>query len=170
VARELAGFDDGPLRLDALAVDAADRDISGAAATREFGRDQPLDFLVMEARDRLTNLGLFAAAGVVWILVALVVTTRDPRIDPTAGYVGALLIGLAVGLTVIPLFWLGAFARHRRIAYAGDWVRAIRRGGWVSVVTAVFVILRLQQLFVLPLAIFILGLVFLAEAVLSIER
>jgi len=40
------------------------------------------------------NLGFFAAAGVVWILVALVVTTRDPRLDPGAGYVGALLIGL----------------------------------------------------------------------------
>lgn len=132
--------------------------------------DQTLDFLVMEARDRLTNLGLFAAAGVVWVLVALVVTTRDPRIDVTAGYVGALLIGLAMGLTTIPLFWLSAFARHRRIAYGGDWTRATRRGGWVAVVTAVFVILRLQQLFVPALAIFILALVVLAEAVLSIER
>jgi hypothetical protein len=132
--------------------------------------DETLDFLVMEARDRLTNLGLFAAAGVVWILVALVVTSRDPRVDPTAGYVGAVLIGLALGLTTIPLFWLTAFARHRRIAYGGDWTRASRRGGWVAVVTAVFVILRLQQLFVPALAIFIVALVVLAEAVLSIER
>jgi hypothetical protein len=124
----------------------------------------------MEARDRLTNLGLFAAAGIVWVLVAFVVTTRDPRIDVTAGYVGALLIGLAIGLTTMPLFWLSAFARHRRIAYGGDWTRATRRGGWVAVVTAVFVILRLQQLFVPALAIFILALVVLAEAVLSIER
>jgi hypothetical protein len=129
-----------------------------------------LDSLVMEARDRLTNLGLFAGAGIVWILVALVVTTRDPRLDPTAGYVGALLIGLAVGLTVVPLFWLGIFARHRRIAYRGDWTRAIRRGGWVAVVTAVFVILRLQQAFVPALALFILALVILAEAVLTVER
>jgi hypothetical protein len=129
-----------------------------------------LDSLVMEARDRLTNLGLFAGAGVVWILVALVVTTRDPRLDPTAGYVGALLIGLATGLTVVPVFWLGIFARHRRIAYRGDWTRAIRRGGWVAVVTAVFVILRLQQAFVPALALFILALVVLAEAVLTVER
>ncbi|MEA2605607.1 MAG: hypothetical protein QOI00_364 [Chloroflexota bacterium] len=134
--------------------------------------DEPdtLDSLVMEARDRLTNLGFFAGAGIVWILVALVVTTRDPRLDPTAGYVGALLIGLAVGLTVVPLFWLGIFARHRRIAYRGDWTRAIRRGGWVAVVTAVFVILRLQQAFVPALALFILALVVLAEAVLTVER
>jgi hypothetical protein len=124
----------------------------------------------MEARDRLTNLGLFAGAGVVWILVALVVTTRDPRVDSAAGFVGAVLLGLAVGLTMVPLFWLAIFARHRRIAYRGDWTRAVRRGGWVAVVTAVFVILRLQQSFAPPLALFILALVVLAEAVLSVER
>jgi hypothetical protein len=142
----------------------------------DIGRERPaddphhLDFLVMEARDRLTNLGLFAAAGIVWILVALVVTTRDPRVDVTAGYVGALLMGLAIGLTATPLLWLATFARNRRIAYAGSWTRAIRRGGWAAIVTAVFVVLRLQQLFVPPLAIFILALVVLAEVVLSIER
>lgn len=124
----------------------------------------------MEARDRLTNLAFFAAAGVVWILVAFVVTTRDPRLDSAAGFVGAVLIGLAIGLTVVPLFWLAVFARHRRIAYRGDWTRAVRRGGWVAVVTAVFVILRLQSAFVPALALFILALVIIAEAVLSVER
>jgi len=130
----------------------------------------PLDSLVMEARDRLTNLGFFAAAGVVWVLVALVVTTRDPKIDAGAGYVGALLIGLALGLTMVPLFWLAIFGLHRRIAYRGDWTRAIRRGSWVAVVVAVFVILRLQQVFQPPIALFILALVVVAEATLSVER
>ncbi len=134
------------------------------------GARDGLDFLVMESRDRMANLALFAAAGVVWILVALVIATRDPRLDPTAGFVGALLIGLAFGLTVVPLFWLGVFARHRRIAYRGDWTRAVRRGGWVAVVTAVFVILRLQQAFVPAIALLILALVFIAEATLSVER
>jgi hypothetical protein len=133
-------------------------------------RRHVLDSLEMEARDRLANLAFFAGAGVVWILVALVVTTRDPRLDPAAGYVGALLMGLAIGLTVVPLFWLAVFALHRRIAYRGDWTRAIRRGGWVALVTAVFVILRLQQAFVPALALFILALVVLAETVLSVER
>ena len=131
---------------------------------------QPLDSLVMEARDRLANLGFFAAAGVVWVLVALVVTTRDPRIDPGAGYIGALLIGLALGLMMVPLFWLAIFGRHRRIAYRGDWTRAIRRGGWVAVVAALFVILRLQQVFQPPIALFILLMVVVAEAILSVER
>jgi hypothetical protein len=124
----------------------------------------------MEARDRLTNLGFFAAAGVVWILVALVVTTRDPKVDSTAGFVGALLIGLALGLSVVPLFWLGVFARHRRIAYRGDWTRAVRRGAWVAIVVTIFVILRLQGVFQPPIALFIVALVILAEATLSVER
>jgi len=124
----------------------------------------------MEARDRMTNLGFFAAAGVVWILVALIVTTRDPRVDPAAGSIGALLIGLALGLTTVPLFWLAIFGRHRRIAYRGDWTRAIRRGGWVAIVAAAFVILRLQQVFQLSIALFIIALVVLAEITLSVER
>jgi len=146
-----------------------DGDPAPAGPGSEIDRDR-LDFLVMEARDRLTNLGFFAGAGIVWILVALVVTTRDPRVDPTAGFIGAVLIGLAIGLTVVPLFWLAVFARHRRIAYRGDWSRAIRRGGWVAIVTAVFVILRLQGAFAPALALFILALVVLAESVLSVER
>ena len=69
----------------------------------------------MEPRDRLTNLALFGAALVVLILVGLVVTTQDPIKDPSAGFLGAALMGLAVGLTMVPLFWLTAFGRHRRI-------------------------------------------------------
>ena len=141
--------------------------MTGVRLNRMVG---PLDSLVMEARDRLTNLGFFAAAGLVWVLVALVVTTRDPKIDAGAGYVGALLIGLALGLTMVPLFWLAIFGLHRRIAYRGDWTRAIRRGSWVAVVVVVFVILRLQQVFQPPIALFILALVVVAEATLSVER
>ncbi len=124
----------------------------------------------MEARDRLTNLGLFAAAAVVWLLVGLVVTTRDPRVDAGAGFLGAGLIGLAIGLTAIPLFWLSAFARHRRIAYRGDWIRAGRRGVWVGVVVAFFVVLRAQGAFSLPLALFVIVMVAFVEVSLSVER
>ena len=124
----------------------------------------------MEPRDRLANLAVFGAAAVVWILVGLVVTTRDPRVDSGAGFLGAGLIGIAVGLTTIPLFWLSVFARHRRIAYRGDWMRAVRRGAWVTVVVAVLVVLRLQNLFQPQVALFILAMVFVAEATLSVER
>ena len=129
-----------------------------------------LDSMVMEARDRTANLAIFLAAAVVWILVGLVVTTRDPLVDRSAGFVGALLIGTAISLTLIPLIWLTVFGRHRQIAYRGDWVRAIRRGAWVGIIAAVLIVLRLQGLLELPIAVFMIALAVVAEATLSAER
>jgi hypothetical protein len=129
-----------------------------------------LDSLVMETRDRLANLALFGAAALVWALVALVVTTRDPVEDPGAGFIGAALIGLAVGLTTVPIFGLLTFGRHRRISYRGDWARAARRGGWVGLVVGVLVVLRIQGVLELPIALFIVALVLVAEGTLSAER
>ena len=129
-----------------------------------------LDSLVMESRDRAANLGFFAAAGVVWLLVGLVMTTRDPVVDPTAGFIGAGLIGLAVALTLVPLIWLTVFGRHRQIAYRGDWVRAVRRSAWVGIIVAVVIVLRVQDLLVLPIALFLIALTVVAEATLSAER
>lgn len=124
----------------------------------------------MEARDRLANLGLLGAAAVVWVLVGLVVTTRDPTADPMARYVGSLLIGLAFGLTTVPLFWLVVFGRHRRIAYQGDWTRAARRGAWVGMLAGVLVLLRVERVLEWPIALFLVALVFVAETTLSVER
>jgi len=129
-----------------------------------------LDSLVMEARDRLVNLAVLGAAAVVWVLVGLIVTTRDPVADPLAGFIGAALIGLAVALTLIPIAWLLVFARHRRIAYRGDWIRAARRGGWIGLIVAIFIVLRLQSALELPIALFIVALAAVAEATLSAER
>jgi len=129
-----------------------------------------LDSLRMESRDRLVNLAVFGAAAVVWALVGLIVTTRDPVADPVAGFIGAGLIGLAAGLTTTPVVWLLVFGRHRRIAYRGDWIRAARRGGWVGLIVAIFIVLRLQGALELPIALFILTLAYVAEATLSAER
>ena len=134
------------------------------------GGSEGLDSLVMERRDRLANLGFFAAAAIVWVLVGLVVTTRDPVADPGAGFLGAALIGLAVALTLVPLLWLAVFSRHRMIAFRGDWLRAIRRSAWVGIVVAVLIVLRVQGLLELPIALFMMALAFIAEATLSAER
>ena len=134
------------------------------------GAPEPLDSMVMEPRDRSANLGFFGAAVVVWILVGLVVTTRDPVVDRTAGFLGAALIGLAIALTLIPIIWLTVFGRHRQIAYRGDWPRAIRRGAWAGIIVAVLVVLRLQGLLELPIALFMIALAIVAEATLSAER
>jgi hypothetical protein len=124
----------------------------------------------METRDRRTNLAFFAAAFAAWLVVGVIVLTRDPIIDPTAGYAGAAMMGTAVGLTTVPLFWLAAFARGRRIAYRGSWSRAMRRGGWVGLVVGLFVVLRLLEMFQPQLALFIVALVLVAESTLSMER
>lgn len=124
----------------------------------------------METRDRIANLGLLAVAAATWILVALLVITRDPYQEAMAGYAGALLIGLAVGLTAVPLAWLVVFARHRRIAYTGDWMRAARRGAWVGLFTAVLVVLRLVDAFQLPIVLFLAAIFIVAEITLSAER
>jgi len=124
----------------------------------------------VETRDRLANLGLLAAAAVAWVLVGILLTTRDPFADGMAGYQGALLIGLAVGLTCSPLAWLVMFARHRRIAYNGDWYRAIRRGAWVGLFFAVMVVLRLVDAFQFPIVLFLAAIFLVAELTLSAER
>ena len=131
---------------------------------------QALDSVAMELRDRTANLAFFGAAAIVWLLVGLVVTTRDPLIDPSAGFIGAALMGLAVALTLTPLLWVTVFGRHRQIAYAGDWLRAIRRAAWVGIIVTVLVLLRLQGLLELPIALFMIALVLVAEATLSAER
>jgi hypothetical protein len=124
----------------------------------------------VEARDRLGNLAILTAAGVVWLLTLLILFTRDPIEDASARFVGAALIGLAVGLTAIPLAWLIVFARHRRIAYRGDWTRAVRRGAWAGLFVAVLVLLRLEGVLALPIVLFMLALIVVAEMTLSAER
>ena len=133
-------------------------------------RRHTLDSLVMEARDRTANLAFFAVAAIAWVLVAIVVTTRDPIEDSTAGFVGAALIGLAIALTLVPVLWLTVFGRHGQIAYRGDWIRAIRRAAWVGIVVAVLIVLRIQGLLELPIALFMIALAVVAEATLSAER
>lgn len=124
----------------------------------------------MATRDRLFNCLLIGAALVAWIAVAEIVTSTYPRQTPSSGLVGAGVIGIACGLTTAPLFWLVPFALHRRIALLGDWGRALRRGAWVAAVVALFVALRVQAVLSLPIAVFVVVLVLMAEITLSMER
>jgi hypothetical protein len=118
----------------------------------------------------MANLAILAAAGVVWLLALLVLNTRDPIEDPSSRFVGAALLGLAVGLTAVPIAWLVVFARHRRIAYKGDWTRAVRRGAWAGLFVTVLVLLRLEGVLALPIVLFMLALIVVAEMTLSAER
>jgi hypothetical protein len=113
----------------------------------------------MERRDRLANIGLLLAAAAAWVSVAFVVLTQDPIEDAIAGFRGAALMGLACGLTAAPLAWLAVYARHRRIAYRGDWMRALRRGGWIGLVVGLFVALRIQDILSPPIVLFVVAIV-----------
>lgn len=121
----------------------------------------------MEPRDRRFNLVLFGMAGLAWLVVVAVGMLVDPLASPTAGFLGALALGAAAGLTGAPLFWLVSFARHRRIAYRGDWLRAVRRGGWVGVLVGVFVVMRLNGIFEPQIGLFLIALAVVAEVTLT---
>ena len=123
----------------------------------------------MELRDRAGNYFFVIASIATWAMVFMLVTTTYPRENPTNGLVGAGLIGFACGVTAVPLFWLAVFGRHRRIAFRGDWARAIRRGAWALAV-AFLIALRIQGVLSLPIVVFVVALVVLAEITLSVER
>lgn len=124
----------------------------------------------MFARDRLANVALLASAALAWAAVGYVLLSLDPMGDAGALLAGALLLGGAVALTLVPLLWLAGFARARRIAYRGDWWRAVRRGALVGLVVAIFVMLRGQDLLTTPLALFVLAMAGFVEVTLSLRR
>jgi hypothetical protein len=124
----------------------------------------------MYFRDRTVNYIFVVAAIALWVLAVRVLTMVYPHGDPSNALLGAGAIGLACGTSAVPLFWLAVFARHRRIAYRGDWARAMRRGAWVGLLVAVLVALRVQGVLNLPIAVFAVVLMMLAEVILSAER
>lgn len=109
-------------------------------------------------------------AVIAWAVAAVFLTSRSPRGDTSVQLLGATLLGVAAALTAMPLLWLAVFGSNRRIAYRGDWLRASRRGAWVGLLVALFVVLRSQNAFSLPIAIFVVVMVAFVELTLSVER
>ena len=124
----------------------------------------------MYARDRLLNLALLLAALGAWLAAAWLLTSLSPRDDPQLQATGAVLLGSAVALTLLPLFWLASFARRRRIAYRGDWSRAGRRALLAGGVVTVLVLLRILGTFSLPLAAFVVAMALFVELILTARR
>lgn len=121
----------------------------------------------MQPRDRRFSLILFGLAAAAWVVVGAIVLLVDPLANPGAGFIGAGGLGIAAALTAAPLFWLVGFARKRRIAYRGDWFRALRRGAWVGALIAVFVVMRLNGVFQPQIGLFLLALAVVAEITLT---
>jgi hypothetical protein len=143
---------------------------------RGLSGTRPLDRLAwMYLRDRLANVTLIVAALAAWAAVALLFTTHSPfdaagEGDAPVQLTGALLLGLAVALSLWPLFWLMAFARRRQIAHRGDWVRAARRALIVGAVVALLVMIRAFGAFSLPLAAFVVVMALFVELSLTFRR
>ena len=124
----------------------------------------------MYARDRLLNVALLLAALGAWLAAAWLLTSLSPRDDLQLQATGAVLLGSAVALTLLPLFWLASFARRRRIAYRGDWSRAGRRALLAGGVVTVLVLLRILGAFSLPLAAFVVAMALFVELILTARR
>ncbi len=129
--------------------------------TREPGSDAGMD------RNRRTALALLGVAVIAWLGTLSIGMTIDPIADPNGGLVGAIALGAATALTSIPLLWLISFARHRRIAYRGDWLRAARRGAWIGILVAIFVVMRINGVFQPQIALFLVALAIVAEVTLT---
>ena len=120
----------------------------------------------MDAQRRIA-ISLLALAGLAWLAVVVVGVTVDPLANANAGFIGALVLGAATGLTAAPLFWLLSYARHHRIAYRGDWLRAGRRGAWVGILVAIFVVMRINGMLQPQIALFLIALALVAEVTLT---
>ena len=118
-------------------------------------------------RNRRIALTLLGLAVIAWLVVGAIATGVDPLSDPGMGMVGAVALGFAAAVTAGPILWLVGYARQRRIAYRGDWLRALRRGAWVGVLVAIFVVMRLNDIFQVPIALFLLALALVAEVTLT---
>ena len=112
----------------------------------------------------------FLLALAAWLGFGYLVSTFDPRSDSSVVVAGALLLGGAITFTLAPLLFVGGYARHRHIAFRGDWLRSLRRAGLAGGAVALFVILRAQDALNPALAIFIVAMAVLTEVTLSRGR
>lgn len=128
-----------------------------------------VSWLFVNSGDRLLNLSLFVGAAAAWLALAYVFLNLYPTESAGSLLAGALLLDAAIAATAAPLFWIGSFVRANRIAYRGSWWRAGRRAGLCGLVAALFVLMRGQDVFSLPLAIFIVAMAVLVELTLSMR-
>jgi hypothetical protein len=119
--------------------------------------------------DWLANLALFVFAISAWAAVGFLFMNSAPDEGATSLLAGALLLGAAVALTLAPVLWLFVFVRHKRIAYRGDWWRAFRRAALAGLVVTLYVFMRGQGLYSLPLMLFIVAMAVLVELTLTLR-
>jgi hypothetical protein len=123
----------------------------------------------MQPRDRAAALALLGAAGLAWVVLAIVLATVYPTtLEVRLVVAGAL--GAAAALSAVPLAWLAAFGRRGRRALRGDWLRATRRGILAGGLVALIAALRVTGTTSAPIVVFAIVLVVAVEVTLSYRR
>jgi hypothetical protein len=104
------------------------------------------------------------AAIVAWFVVAAIFTLVSPVGDAVAQLAGALALGSAVGLTLWPLLWSPRRREHGALAVAA------RRSALAAIVVASLVVLRANDVAILPVGLFLLVGAVLVELAFTLRR
>lgn len=107
----------------------------------------------MKVRDRILLVALVGGAvavgaGVVALASQLcpAPSLSDPCPDADRNRLLVVtLAALGLGLAVAPTAWVVEYLARRRIAYAGAWTRALRRGTWAGLALGVIAALRAAE-------------------------
>jgi hypothetical protein len=118
----------------------------------------------VSATERSITTIMIVAAIIAWLVVAAVFSLVSPVGSASAQLVGAISLGIAVGLTLWPLLW-----SVNRTA-AGSLTTSARRSGLVGLVITIFIILRAIDVIQLPVVIFLVVGAVLVEAAVSLRR
>ena len=114
-------------------------------------------------------VALFGVAAAAWSGFAYVLFNFYPTQNAEALLAGAVVLGVAIASTLAPVLWLISFTLSRRIAFRGAWWRAGRRAALAALIATMFVLMRGQGSFSVPLALFVVTMAVLVELTLSLR-
>lgn len=118
----------------------------------------------VSATERTITTIMVIAAIVAWLVVAGLFTLVSPVASAAVQLSGAIALGVATGLTLLPLFW----SPNRR--KDGALVAAGRRSALAGLVVTILVVLRAIDVVALPVLIFIVVGAVLVEVAVSLRR
>ena len=104
------------------------------------------------------------AAIIAWLVVAGIFTLVSPVGSAGIQLTGALALGSATGLTLLPLFWSPNRRKEGALIVAG------RRSALTALVVTILVVLRVIDVVALPVLIFIVVGAILVEVAVSLRR
>lgn len=118
----------------------------------------------VSATERSITTAMVIAAIVAWLVVAGVFTLVSPVGSASAQLLGAIVLGAAVGLTLWPLLWSSTRSAP------GALTTSARRSGLAGLVVSIVVVLRVIDVVVLPVVLFLVIGAVLVEVAFSLRR